>query len=51
MSWRIEILPSAEKHYLKLDSTTRRRIKKALLELESADRPLARSLVEGATTA
>ena len=40
MSWRIEVKPSAEKQYLKLDKTTRRRLKKALRELESADRPL-----------
>jgi mRNA-degrading endonuclease RelE of RelBE toxin-antitoxin system len=40
MSWRIEVKPSAEKQYLKLDRTTRRRIKAYLRELESADRPL-----------
>ena len=34
MSWRIEIKPSAEKQYLRLDATTRRRIKAALRELE-----------------
>lgn len=40
MSWRIEVKPSAEKQYLKLDKTTRQRIKGALQELEEADRPL-----------
>ncbi len=29
-SWRIEIKPTAEKQYLKLDKRTRKRIKKAL---------------------
>jgi mRNA-degrading endonuclease RelE of RelBE toxin-antitoxin system len=40
MSWRIEVKPSAEKQYLKLDRSTRRRLKEALRDLESADRPL-----------
>jgi mRNA interferase RelE/StbE len=40
MSWKIEVKPTAEKQYLKLDNTTRRRIKKALLELEQAENPL-----------
>jgi mRNA-degrading endonuclease RelE of RelBE toxin-antitoxin system len=40
MSWKIEVKPNAEKQYLKLDNTTRRRIKKALLELEQAENPL-----------
>jgi mRNA interferase RelE/StbE len=43
MSWRIEVKPSAEKQYLKLDRITRRRIKACLRELESADRPLLHS--------
>ncbi|MGD1153823.1 MAG: hypothetical protein ABR911_13265 [Syntrophales bacterium] len=37
MSWKIEVKPNAEKQYLKLDNTTRRRIKKALLELEQKE--------------
>ena len=40
MSWRIEIKPSAEKQYLRLDATTRRRIKTALHELEGSEQPL-----------
>ena len=40
MSWRIEVKPSAEKQYLKLDRTTRRRIKETLLDLESTEQPL-----------
>jgi mRNA interferase RelE/StbE len=40
MSWRIEVKPSAEKQYLKLDAPTRQRIKEALRELEGSDQPL-----------
>ena len=40
MNWRIEVKPSAEKQYLKLDKTTRRRIKTILRDLENADQPL-----------
>ena len=40
MSWRIEVKPSAEKHYLKLDRPTRRRIKATLYDLENAEQPL-----------
>lgn len=40
MSWRIEVKPTAQKQYRKLDSTTRRRIKAALRDLETAERPL-----------
>ncbi len=37
MSWRIEVKPSAEKQYLKLDRTTRQRIKAVLLEIEGVE--------------
>ncbi len=40
MSWRIEVKPSAEKQYLRLDKSTRRRIKEALHDLEHAEQPL-----------
>lgn len=40
MSWRIEIKPSAEKQYLKLDKNTRQRIKTALKDLEEQEAPL-----------
>ena len=40
MSWRIEVKPSAEKQYLRLDRPTRRRIKATLLDLESTEKPL-----------
>ena len=37
MTWKIEVKPTAEKAFLKLDSRTRRRIKAALVELEKSD--------------
>jgi mRNA interferase RelE/StbE len=40
MSWKIEVKPTAEKSYLKLDKKTRRRIKRSLLELEKFENPL-----------
>ena len=49
MSWRIEVKPTAEKQYLKLDRTTPRRIKKALRELESAERPFLHARVRPLT--
>ncbi|NOZ64394.1 MAG: type II toxin-antitoxin system RelE/ParE family toxin, partial [Caldiserica bacterium] len=46
MNWKIEITPTAEKCYLKLDKKTRKRIKRALLELEQEDPPLLYRNVE-----
>ena len=43
MSWRIEVKPSAEKQYLKLDRTTRRRIKETLRDLEKSEQPFLHS--------
>ena len=40
MSWKIEVKPTAEKSYLKLDKKTRRRINRSLLELEKSENPL-----------
>jgi mRNA interferase RelE/StbE len=40
MSWRIEVKPTAEKQYLKLDKKAKLRIQSALLELEQAENPL-----------
>ncbi len=40
MSWRIEVKPSAEKQYLRLDTRTRRRIKQTLRDLQDAEQPL-----------
>lgn len=37
MSWKIEVKPAAEKHYLRLGKDIRKRIKEALRELEGAD--------------
>jgi mRNA interferase RelE/StbE len=45
MSWKIEVKPTAEKSYLKLDKKTRRRIKRSLLELEKSENPLMHSSV------
>jgi mRNA interferase RelE/StbE len=39
-SWRIEIKPSAEKQYLRLDRKTRQRIREALGKLEKSETPL-----------
>lgn len=40
MNWKIEVKPTAEKKYLRIDKRTRKRIKKALQELEKAKNPL-----------
>jgi mRNA interferase RelE/StbE len=49
MTWRIEVKPSAEKQYLKLDGPTRRRIKEALHELERSEQPLLHPRVRALT--
>jgi mRNA interferase RelE/StbE len=49
MSWRIEVKPSAEKQYRKLDRTTRRRIREALRALEEAPEPLVHGRVRPLT--
>ncbi len=49
MSWKIEIKPTAEKSYLKLDKKTRKRIKKPLLELEQSKNPLYHNNVKPLT--
>lgn len=40
MNWKIEVKPSAEKQYLRLDRTARRRLKESLREIEDSERPL-----------
>jgi len=40
MNWKIEVKPSAEKTYSKLDKKTRKRIKEALKALEQEENPL-----------
>jgi len=49
MSWKIEVKPTAEKYYLKLDKKTRKRIKKSLLELEKSENPLSHPQVRPLT--
>jgi mRNA-degrading endonuclease RelE of RelBE toxin-antitoxin system len=49
MSWKIEIKPTAEKSYLRLDKKTRQRVKKALRELESAGDPFLHPNVRALT--
>jgi mRNA interferase RelE/StbE len=46
LNWTIEIKPTAEKQYLRLDKTTRVRVKKALINLEQCDNPLFHSNVK-----
>jgi mRNA interferase RelE/StbE len=49
MNWKIEVKPTAEKYYLKLDKKTQTRIKEALRELENTDDPLLHSNVRALT--
>jgi mRNA interferase RelE/StbE len=49
MSWRIEVKPTAEKQYLKLDKAAKLRIQSALLELEQAENPLLHHAVRNLT--
>lgn len=49
MRWRIEVKPTAEKQFLKLDRITRKRIKEALLDLEQSTSPLLHQRVRALT--
>jgi mRNA interferase RelE/StbE len=49
MNWKIEVKPTAEKYYLKLDKKTRTRMKEALRELENTDDPLLHPSVRALT--
>jgi len=49
MSWKIEVKPTAEKSYLKLDKKTRKRIKKALKGLKQEEYPLFHHNVKALT--
>jgi mRNA interferase RelE/StbE len=49
MSWKIEVKPTAERQYLRLDKSTRARIKKSLKELEQEDNPLFHRNVKALT--
>jgi mRNA-degrading endonuclease RelE of RelBE toxin-antitoxin system len=48
-SWRIEIKPSAEKQYFRLDRRTRQRIKETLRDLEETEAPLLHPRVRALT--
>jgi mRNA interferase RelE/StbE len=41
MSWKIEVKPTAEKQYLKLDKARRQQVKKALDALQAANNPFS----------
>jgi mRNA-degrading endonuclease RelE of RelBE toxin-antitoxin system len=49
MNWKIEVKPTAEKYYLKLEKKTRTRMKEALRELENTDDPLLHPNVRALT--
>lgn len=49
MSWKIEIKPTAEKSYLRIDKKTRQRVKNALRELEFSGDPFLHPNVRGLT--
>ena len=48
-NWKIEINPTAEKSYRKLDKKTRVRIKEALSKLEKSDNPFLEQHVRSLT--
>lgn len=49
MSWKIEIKPTAEKQYLKLDKKTRKQIKESLIKLEEQNNPFLHKNVRALT--
>ncbi len=49
MSWKVEVKPTAEKYYLKLDKKMRKRVKKSLLELEKSKNPVSHPKVRPLT--
>ena len=49
MNWKIEVKPTAEKQYSRLDKNTRERIKKALQDLEREENPLLHHNVRSLT--
>jgi mRNA interferase RelE/StbE len=49
MNWKIEVKPTAEKYYFKLDKKTRTRMKEALRELENTDDPLLHPKIRALT--
>lgn len=49
MIWTIKLSSRAEKHFLKLDKSTRERIKKGILELQDSNDPLEHQNVKPLT--
>ena len=49
MSWTVEVKPTAEKYYLKLDKRTRGRVREALKSLENKEEPTAMPNVRALT--
>jgi mRNA-degrading endonuclease RelE of RelBE toxin-antitoxin system len=49
MSWKIEVKPSAEGQYRKLDKKTKQRIRSALRDLEGSPNPLFSKQVKALT--
>jgi mRNA interferase RelE/StbE len=49
MSWKIEIKPSAEKQYLKIEKKTRKQIRESLLDLEEQNNPFLHKNVRALT--
>ena len=49
MNWKVEVKPTAEKYYLKLDKKMKQRVKKSLLELEKSENPLSHPKVRALT--
>jgi mRNA interferase RelE/StbE len=49
MSWRVELKPTAEKQYRKLDKKTRRRLLEALRGLEQSENPFQHKDVRALT--
>jgi mRNA interferase RelE/StbE len=48
-TWRAEVKPTAEKRFLKLDKSTRRRILQAMQDLEAVEQPLRHQQVRALT--
>jgi len=49
MNWKIEVKPTAEKYYRKLNKPTKKRIKEALRKLEESNNPLFHENVRALT--
>ena len=49
MTWKIEIKPTAEKQYLKLNKKTRKQIRESLTELEKQNDPFLHKNVRALT--